>query len=621
MDSEGTTGIFRYVSHSPPQCPRMHRLFLIQELLCIICEHVRNDNAGSIAAGRTLASLARTSKVFHHVATSALWSRLDGLTPLLRPLASDLTFTAENAARPQPVLMLRRPLKMAEWDILRGLARRVEHLCVHDPARPVDVSIVLSLCHPPTNSPLFPNLKSILWNDERAETFSFIRTLSGPTVTSLAITITNDSRKWHIPEFGILASLPCICPNVTEVTLPTKAFGNTFPSLSETLCAWNNLKEINCGAIESTALVHLAKQPALRKLSFNLNNVGLRLDSSLPSGAFSCVRDFQIHAANMSFLDAFINKLGGSPTSMHVLVDTNPPPTSITALVTALRRFSSTHLQDLSLRLMTPPSPRVMPVHPLHLLAHPQPSANVGTLTYMAPSANIMGYPISAGYQPPPALNGPHIVSLGGVSASGFSGSPPTCHTLTLGDFIPLTCFESLGRIDISINHSIHLDDDDLRSLVSAWPRLYSFSLNDTAGWRVKSGITQIGLIAMLDCCPDLQKLCIALNTDAFIEVPSDREGIENTAVRTLGLADSLIEARATVAVAAFLSDIFPNLTTIVAWDSVVMSRRLNAGIYAERWIHVSEQVHGMNKVRAQERKWWLSDDDGESEACAISQV
>lgn len=92
MDSEGASGIFQCATHSPPQHARLHRLFLIQELLCIICEHIRNDN-GSIAAGRTLASLARTSKVFHHVATSALWSRLEGLTPLLRPLASDLIFT------------------------------------------------------------------------------------------------------------------------------------------------------------------------------------------------------------------------------------------------------------------------------------------------------------------------------------------------------------------------------------------------------------------------------------------------------------------------------------------------------------------------------------------------
>lgn len=517
--------------------------------------------------------------------------------------------------------MLRRPLNIADWETLRGLARRVEHLCVHDPARPVDVSIVLSLCHPPTNSPLFPNLKSIHWNDERTETFSFIRTLSGPTVTSLVISITNDSRKWHIPELGILASLPYVCPNVTEVTLPTNTFCKDFPSLSEALCAWNNLKEIRCGAIEGIALAHLAKQPALRKLSFNiLNNAGLA--SYLPSGAFSCVRDFEIHVANMSFLDAFINRLGGSPASMHVQVDTNPPPTSITSLFTTLRRFTSTQLQDLSLRLMTPPSPRVMPVHPPQVVAHPQPAAYAyvvgGGGGWIPPPINMVGYPITLGNQPPLAPNGFHTLPLGNISTGG---PPPACHTLTLRDFMPLTCFKSLGRIDISVNHSIHLDDNDLRSLVSAWPHLYSLSLNDTAGWRVKSGITQIGLIAMLDCCPDLQKLCIALNTDAFIEVPSDREGIENTALRTLGLADSLIEARATVAVAAFLSDIFPNLTNIVAWDSVVMSRRLNAGIYAERWMHVSAQVHGMNKVRAQERKWWLSDDDDESEACAISQV
>lgn len=616
MDSERASGIFQCVTHSPPQHAQLHRLFHIQELLCIICEHIRNGSS-SIAAGRTLASLARTSKVFHHVATSVLWSRLEGLTPLLRPF-SDLIFT-DIAARPQPMSMLRRPLKIADWETLRGLARRVEHLCVHDPARPVDVSIVLSLCHPPTNSPLFPNLKSIHWNDERTETFSFIRTLSGPTVTSLVISITNDSRKWHIPELGILASLPYVCPNVTEVTLPTNAFCKDFPSLSEALCAWNNLKEIRCGVIEGTALAHLAKQPALRKLSFSiLNNAGLA--SYLPSGAFSRVRDFEIHVANMSFLDTFINRLGGSPASMHVQVDTNPPPTSITSLFTTLRRFTSTQLQDLSLRLMTPPSPRVMPVHPLQVVMHPQPAAYVvgGGGGWVPPHINMVGYPITLGNQPPLAPNGFHTLPLGNISTGG---PPPACHTLTLRDFMPLTCFKSLGRIDISVNHSIHLDDNDLRSLVSAWPHLYSLSLNDTAGWRVKSGITQIGLIAMLDCCPDLQKLCIALNTDAFIEVPSDREGIENTALRTLGLADSLIEARATVAVAAFLSDIFPNLTTIVAWDSVVMSRRLNAGIYAERWMHVSAQVHGMNKVRAQERKWWLSDDDDESEACAISQA
>ncbi|KAG1728151.1 uncharacterized protein EDB91DRAFT_1339311 [Suillus paluster] len=616
--------VFQYIDtlatmlHSPPQHARMHRLFLIQELLSIICEHVR-DEPSSIA-GRTLASLARTSKVFYHVATSALWSQLNGLAPLLQPLASDLITedAAVMPARPRRPLMLRRPLKMAEWETLWGFARRVQHLYVHDPTRPVDVSIIRTLCNPPTTSPVFPNLKSIIWNDERAETFSFIRTLSGPTVTSLTINISNDSRIWHITELGILASLPYLCPNVTRVTLPTNAFCHNVSTISEALCAWSNLTEIKCGAIDGTTLAHLAKQSTLRKLSFDTpSNMRLGLDVTLPSGAFSCVRDFEIHTANLSFLCAFLNKLGGSPVSLHMLVDTNPPPTCVSSLFTTLRRFSSTRLQSLSLRLMTPSSPRVTPVH-----AFPYPQLQANTASLMAPPINMMAqlpHGLSL-YAPLPPH--PFNVMPMGIQALSY-GSPPTFHTLTLLDFMPLSFFESLGRIDIDVNHGIHLSDDDLRSLISSWPHLYSFSLNDNTGWRVKSGITQIGLLAMLEFCPNLQKLCIALNTDAFTEVPSDRpgEGFENIAVQTLGLADSLIDVRATVAVAAFLSDIFPNLTTIVAWDSVPMSRRLNAGIYAERWTHVSEQVRGMNRVREQERKWWMSDDEGESEACALSQV
>ncbi|KAG0692734.1 hypothetical protein DFH29DRAFT_1044244 [Suillus ampliporus] len=541
--------------YPPPQHAQMHRLFLIQELLSIICEHVRNEH--SSIAGRTLASLARTSKAFHHVATNALWSQLNGLAPLLESLASDLTFGPEvGAVSPRQPLTLRRPLKMAEWETLRGLARRVQRLRVHDPTRPVDVSIVRILCNPPTTLPLFPNLKSFIWNDERADIFSFI-------LTSLTINVSNDGHKWCITELGILASLPYVFPNVTQVTLPFNAFVNGVSSISEALCTWSNLTEIKCGEINGTALAHLAKQPALRKLSFNMpNNMRPGLDVSLPSGAFPCIRDFEIHAMDLSVLSALINRLEGSPVSLHVVVDTNPPPTGINSLFTTLSRFSSPQLQSLSLRLVTPSSPRVMPVHSL---AHPHPQANA--THYMAPSINMMSQPHSlslhanaASYMAPISImSQAHNSSLHAAFHAISSVPPPTFHTFTSGDFMPLTIFESLGRIEINVNH----------------------------------------------------------------EVPSNRpgEGFENTAVRTLGLADSLIEARATVAVAAFLSDILPNLTTIVAWNSVTMSRRLNAGIYAERWAHVSEQVRGMNSIRKQERKWWMSDDEGESKACALSQV
>lgn len=191
-------------------------------------------------------------------------------------------------------------------------------------------------------------------------------------------------------------------------------------------------------------------------------------------------------------------------------------------------------------------------------------------------------------------------------------------HILTSREFAPLALFESLGKIDINVDHVISLNDDDLKTLASSWPNLYSFSLNDITGWRTNAGITQIGLLDMIELCPNLQTLCIALKTDAFKEVPADRpgEGIENTSLQMLGLADSAIESRESVAVAAFLSDIFPNLTNIAAWDSVAMMRRPNAAIYVDRWTQVCEMVKGINKVRQQERRWqqMLSDVNEEGE-------
>jgi len=188
-----------------------------------------------------------------------------------------------------------------------------------------------------------------------------------------------------------------------------------------------------------------------------------------------------------------------------------------------------------------------------------------------------------------------------------------------LCDFAPLTFFENLGRIDINVDHAIYLNDDDLESLASSWPHLHYLSLNDVSGWRVKSGITHFGLLAMLECCPSLQTLCIALNTDSFKEVPADRpgEGIENTSLRILGLADSTIESSETVAVAAFLSDIFPNLTDITAWASVELRQRSSSSaVYGERWTHVCEMVKGINQVRQQERRWQqLDSDEGEGES------
>ena len=128
-------------------------------------------------------------------------------------------------------------------------------------------------------------------------------------------------------------------------------------------------------------------------------------------------------------------------------------------------------------------------------------------------------------------------------------------------------------------------------------------------GWT-NSDITQVGLLRMLECCPSLETLCIAINTNAFTQVPLDRpgRGVQNTNIRTVTFADSTITPCATTAVAAFLSDVFPNLNEVTAWKSEQLRKRPGANLYAARWDDVSQQVKGMIRIRQQERRWRWSE-------------
>jgi hypothetical protein len=429
---------------------------------------------------------------------------------------------------------------------------------------------------------------------------------------SVTISITKSLNTWQATELGILTSLPYLCPNVTQVSLPTSAFVDGVSCISETLSAWGKLTEINCGEINPSALVYLAGQPTLRKLSFALPNGRTWLDS-LPSAAFFSVHDFKINAANLSLLCAFISRLGGSPASMRMQVCTNPPAGAVNSLFSAL---GGSQLQDLSLRLVTQSRSQIIqnapPAFPYWQLVDPMHPSHPPAPPYYPPIPTLIQVPLPT----PTNHMASHMSQMPGLQ---HPPPPSTYYVLFARDFAPLTFFENLGRIDINVDYGISLNDDDIKSLFSSWPQLYSFSLNDIIGWRVKSGITHIGFLAMLKLCPNLQTLCVALNTDSFKEVPLERPGggIENTSLQILGLADSSIESRETIAVAAFLSDIFPNLTNITAWDSVVMMQRPNAMVYIERWTLVCDILKGINKVRQQERDWQqlltlLNGDDGE---------
>ncbi|KAG1817054.1 uncharacterized protein BJ212DRAFT_1350508 [Suillus subaureus] len=522
----------------------MHRLFLVHELLMIICEHLYDEDDIPNASKKALARLARTCKAFHAVALNALWSDLDGVAPLIQCLPTEVTRLYWRLPLGTAVVGIERAPRKAEWDIIQGYANRVQRLRVLNPHRPVEPSVIFTLSRPPTTSPLFPNLRSLVWNDSRPQTMGFLKTLCGPLLTSLTFDCSSTgTARWGAAASAILTAVPVICPAVKVIALPSSS---PCPPIPNMLLAWSHLEEVTCGEIDTVIFHHLAKQTYLRKLAFTLSQtISQSLTDHPPSPqTFSRLRELEVHAPELPSLIEFIQKLEIHPTSIRGQHYVGIKPQNVS-------------LQSLpSIRMPSVAQPPLLP-----------------------PTGNQFN---------------------GRSSHTGIHGS----------NFMPLTQFESINTLMIDVNCSIHLADDDLASLASAWPHLRTFSVNKTHGWIVKSDISQTGLLDMLQCCPRLQALCIAIDTDTFTEVPLDRPGggVENMHIRTIAFADSVIQPRAITVVAAFLSDVFPRLDEVTAWKTDQMRARRDANSYAIRWEGVSQQVKGMIRIRKQERRWRRSE-------------
>lgn len=393
---------------------------------------------------------------------------------------------------------IERAPRKEEWDIIQRYASRVQRLRVLNPLRPVEPSVIFTLSRPPTSSPLFPNLRSLVWNDSRPQTMCFLQTLCGPLLTSLTLDCSSSNVRWDAAASAILTAVPFICPAVKVISLPSSSL---CPPISNMLLAWNHLEEVTCGEIDTVTFRHLVKQSYLRKLAFMLSqSISQSLIDRAPfPQIFLRLRELDVHVSELPSLIEFMQKLGIRPTSIRTRVDAGPTPCDMRAFFAFLtEHYVGVQPQNVSLQ-------------------------------------SLRGIQMPTVVQPP--LVPPTGNQFNGPAHTGIHGS----------DLMPLAQFGSIDTLLIDVNCSIHFADDDIASLASAWPHLRIFSVNKTHGWVAKSDITQIDLLNMLQCCPKLQTICIAINTDTFTEVPLDRpgEGVQNMNVRTIAFADSVIQPRA----------------------------------------------------------------------------
>ncbi|THG94752.1 hypothetical protein EW026_g6779 [Hermanssonia centrifuga] len=131
-----------------------------------------------------------------------------------------------------------------------------------------------------------------------------------------------------------------------------------------------------------------------------------------------------------------------------------------------------------------------------------------------------------------------------------------TIHTLR-----PLFKFEYLVTLEITLPCTFDLTDEDLGEVAHAWPCLRKLSLGP-ARWNRRSKITLDGLAVLIDLCPDLTVLDIAIDaTNPTNCAEPYRIEHPNPEIYSIGVADSVVSDP--VEVAARLGYMLPNLTVI----------------------------------------------------------
>ncbi|KAF8452560.1 hypothetical protein L210DRAFT_3383300 [Boletus edulis BED1] len=136
-----------------------------------------------------------------------------------------------------------------------------------------------------------------------------------------------------------------------------------------------------------------------------------------------------------------------------------------------------------------------------------------------------------------------------------------------------------------ALSWNVSLTDSDLLALALAWPSLVQFDINTRWGWNTPSGITPNGLLQLLQKCPSLEQIALAMDTRGYTGSPPSNFGLTSQP-RYLNVLDSIIEAESVPAIAALLTGIAP--CRFAAWSSSGLVRPPGWEVYDDRW----EEMH-----------------------------
>ncbi|KAG1792902.1 uncharacterized protein HD556DRAFT_527105 [Suillus plorans] len=497
----------------------MHHALLVNEILLNILAAVQEADTSC----SQLNALARTCHFLSPLALDFLWSDLPDVRPLLqymKPVISNDTRTSVPCASFQGAASRVRklscpPLAFSDTHSQVALTERLR---------------LLSMMRITTS--LFPNLRRLSWTDTDQSRYVYIRLFLSPTLESLEL----DFFFHKPPDFPFLTLLPELCPNLHSISISKHSVislsEDEGPSAVQTICQLPRLTALECksSTISETDLLRLSQLKSLTTLSLGIPSwVSSDHGSLAPrssrtardcaaSSWFCNLRDLHLRAYSIPIITSFVEP--GCRPLQSVIFDISEAPTS-TSLTEC---FSTLYSSQCDKECSTMRSIEVRDSLSNAILA----------VSQLLPNSKI----------------------------------------ITVDVFKPLFAFTKLRVFDLGVCLSFSLSDSDLTVMASSWPELEVFCLNDRRGWHPsasepKLSITVRGLQSLCALCPRLYQIAIVLNalSPCPITSLSSRQAAltRNLAVTCLSLGDSRLANPQDVACA--LSDIFPRLRRISAWQ------------------------------------------------------
>ncbi|RDB17404.1 hypothetical protein Hypma_001758 [Hypsizygus marmoreus] len=494
----------------------MHRCLAIPYLLTIIFENVVEDTQEKWPrpGSSTLAALAVTCQLFNEPALKVLWRFLPSLEPLVRCLPPH-TFCFHKTPKSSEQLHISREIQSKDFERAAYYGAMVRILGDPSPRcrlpkaqfHPLVIPVLLSRGNTPR--PLLPNLRHInVGIDEFRDQAVYPQLIMGPNIRSIVITIQGhptDNYPWdNIRETLCKSPTSPSAPHaITSFKIVMAANDAQFlphPDLLHVICSLQRLQVLS---IPHTALTHAS----LSELS-----------------TFSDLTELDVMVKGDEIMQYI--QMGAKGMSFPALTRLQLRTDDLRACGRLLELPGFQKLDSLRIRRLT--------------------NNSVWDMDHFFDTIKVRNSLTSL------EISGPMLP----WTLQGTNISPVTARTIE-----PLLSFTNLTKLFIDVDTFVQIDNECLKRMAEAWPRLQCLCLEDRSQGIVTNA-TLAGLIPLARSCQNLEEL--TLRVDAARDIPGFAKLGAVTAcssLRSFYVCTSPVKNPTQVAI--FLQLLFPYLSEV----------------------------------------------------------